>query len=591
MSASSSKRFPITDHIDHLLVWFVRDAANSAETRKRKVVVGFTLMILCWSPVYAWFYGTCLPSPYSGIALLGLAVGMSLVAAVPLLIRRGGKLGASVGLLGLSLGGLLFLMCEMTGGYRSPLLPWMVIHPLLALGFGGVRLAWMWTACVFAELALLASAEMIGLPTLDLLSPYARLTMWGTTLVAVTLTIFLVGWIYESLKNQSIRELELANEAKSDFLAHMSHEIRTPMTAILGFAEELEHAGVLPEQREALRTIRRNGEHLLVVINDILDLSRVAAGHLDLELGRVWPDRIVREVAALMEPRARERGLEWKVEIAPESAIALRSDATRLRQILINLAANAVKFTESGYVRIAVRAPADGFVRFEVEDTGTGIPRDKQQAIFEAFTQADASMSRRYGGAGLGLAISRRLATKLGGELGVSSEVGRGSCFWLCIPSNLHVEPPRTSYVDAAHRSTERLHGRILLAEDSPDSRRLLVQLLQRWGADVEVAENGTEAVERVMKALERGETIDLVLMDMQMPEVDGYEATRQIRAAGYRGPVVALTAHAMAGAREDCIAAGCDDFLTKPIDRARFRAAVYAHLSGTASDSGVTRS
>jgi signal transduction histidine kinase/ActR/RegA family two-component response regulator len=580
MSASSLSRFPITDRLERLLVWFVRDAENSAETRKRKVVVGFTLMILSWSPLYAWFYATSFPAPYSHIALGCLALGMSLVAAVPWLIRSGGKLGVSVGLLGFSLGGLLLLVCAMTGGYHSPLLPWMVIHPLLALGFGGVRLAWMWTACVFAELAMLASAEAIGLPTLDLLSPQATSTMWGVTLVAVTLTIFLVGWIYESLKNQSIRELEEANEAKSDFLAHMSHEIRTPMTAILGFAEELEHAGVLPEQREALRTIRRNGEHLLVVINDILDLSRVAAGHLDLELGRVWPDRIVREVAELMEPRARERGLELRVEIAPESAIALRSDATRLRQILINLAANAIKFTERGYVRIAALAPADGFVRFVVEDTGPGIPADKQQAIFEAFTQADASMSRRYGGAGLGLAISRRLATMLGGELAVESELGRGSRFSLRIPSNPHVEAPRTSYVDAAQRSVERLQGRILLAEDSPDSRRLLVQLLQRWGVEVEVAENGTVAVERVTKALERGETIDLVLMDMQMPEIDGYEATRRIRAAGYRGPVVALTAHAMAGAREHCLAAGCDDFLTKPIDRARFRAAVAAHLA-----------
>jgi signal transduction histidine kinase/ActR/RegA family two-component response regulator len=584
MSAAAPKRLRLPDRIDRVLDWFVRDAESSAEARKRKVVVGFTLMILCWSPGYALFYATCFPQPYSGIALGCLALGMALVAVVPVLIRKGAPLGASVGLLGFSLGGLLLLMCAMTGGYRSPLLPWMVLHPLLALGFGGVRLAWIWTACVFAELALLAAADSLGLPTLDLLSPQATSELWGGTLVTITLTIFLVGWIYESLKNQSIRELERANEAKSDFLAHMSHEIRTPMTAILGFAEELEHNGLLPEQHDALRTIRRNGEHLLVVINDILDLARVEAGHLELELGRVWPDRILREVAALIEPRARERGLELRVEIAPESAIALRSDATRVRQILINLAANAVKFTETGYVRLAVLAPAAGFVCFEVEDTGTGIPDDKQWTIFEAFTQADASMSRRYGGTGLGLAISRRLASLLGGELGVASEPGRGSCFFLRIPAHLHVEKPQAAYVDASQGAVEELHGRVLLAEDSPDTRRLLVHLLQRWGAEVEVAENGQVAVERVTKAMERGESLDLVLMDMQMPVLDGYEATRQIRAAGFRGPVVALTAHAMAGARQTCLAAGCDDFLTKPIDRARFRTAVSGYLSGARS-------
>ncbi len=578
MATSSWLRLP--ERIDRLLLWFVRDAENSADTRKRKVVVGFTLMILCWSPGYAVMYGVCLPRPYSDVALTGLAVGMSLVAAVPLSLRFGGRLATSVALLGVSLGGLLFLMCAMTGGYRSPLLPWMVLHPLLALGFGGVRLAWIWTACVFAELALLWGAESLGIPTVDLLTAEAKRTLWGATLVTITLTIFLVGWIYESIKDQSIRELEDANEAKNDFLAHMSHEIRTPMTAILGFAEELEHPDMPPEQRDALRTIRRNGEHLLVVINDILDLARVAAGHLDLELGRAWPDRIVREVAALIEPRARERGLELRVEIAPESALALRSDATRVRQILINMAANAVKFTERGHVRIAVLAPRDGFVTFEVEDTGTGIPAEKQAAIFEAFTQADASMSRRYGGAGLGLAISRRLASLLGGELRVESEVGRGSRFFLRIPSLPYGEAPRSAQLDTGQLAVESLRGRILLAEDSPDSRRLLVQLLQRWGAEVEVAENGRVAVERVRKALERGDSFDLVLMDMQMPELDGYEATRQIRAAGFTAPIVALTAHAMAGARETCLAAGCDDFLTKPIDRARFRATVAAHLS-----------
>ena len=580
MPEVATKRRALADRVDGILAWFVREAENPTELRRRKIVVGFTLSILSWSPAYAWFYTNYFPHPYSDLALVCLTLGMALVAAVPLLIRFGGHVRTCVALLGVSLGGLLMLVCELTGGYQSPLLPWMVVHPLLALGFGGVRLACIWTALIFAELALLYLAEPLGIPTLSLLTPETTSRLWGATMVMITLTILMVGWVYESIKNQTIQELQRASDAKSDFLAHMSHEIRTPMTAILGFAEELEQKGVLPEQREDLRTIRRNGEHLLVVINDILDLSRVEAGHLELELGRVWPDRVLNEVAALIEPRMREHNLELRIEIDPASAAPIRSDATRLRQILTNLAANAVKFTHSGYVRLAVFAPQKGWLRFEVEDTGIGIAADKQKTIFEAFTQADASMSRRYGGTGLGLAISRQLALLFGGDLRVESELGRGSKFVLRIPWQPDSDRANSLQRETPLPALEELHGHILLAEDSPDSRRLLVHLLQRWGAEVDVAENGAVAYERVLKAMERGETIDLILMDMQMPEMDGYEATRQIRAAGFTGSIVALTAHAMAGSRDACIEVGCDDYLTKPVDRARFRAMVTHYLT-----------
>jgi two-component system CheB/CheR fusion protein len=474
---------------------------------------------------------------------------------------------------------LLLLMCWMTGGFRSPLLPWMVLHPLLALGFGGIRLAWVWTATVFCQLALLAAAHELGIPPVDMLSQPARELLWGTTLVTITLSAFLVGWIYEAIKNRTISELEAANRAKSDFLAHMSHEIRTPMTAILGFAEMLEDDKVGPEQAEHLRTIRRNGEHLLAVINDILDLSRVESGRVELEWSAVRPAVLVEEVAALIGPRARARGLDLDVEVDPALPPAIRSDATRLNQIVINLAANAVKFTERGRVRIAARAEGSEFVRFDVEDTGPGIPRDRLEAIFDAFAQGDASMSRRFGGTGLGLAISRRLARVLGGDLTVKSEVGRGSVFSLRVPN----EP---ALVSVARRPAApgadpdvALHGRVLLAEDGADSRRLLVHLIERWGLEVEIAENGASAIELARRASERDAAFDLVLMDMQMPEMDGYEATRRLRSAGFRGPVIALTAHARAGARDACMAAGCDDYLTKPIDRARLRAALAEWL------------
>jgi signal transduction histidine kinase/ActR/RegA family two-component response regulator len=580
-----SRRITLPEPLDRLLDWFVPEGRDPYETRRRKIVVGFTLTILGWSPFYAAIYAFAFPQPYSTVAVGGLAVGMAMVAIVPLLVRRGAPTGFIVGMLGFALGGLLLLMCWMTGGYRSPLLAWMVLHPLLALGFGGIRLAWVWTATVFAQLALLAAARQLGVPAVDLLSETERELLWGVTLVTITLSAFFVGWMYEAIKNLTIAELEQANRAKSDFLAHMSHEIRTPMTAILGFAEMmLDEEKVAPDQAEHLRTIRRNGEHLLAVINDILDLSRVEAGRVELEWSAVRPALLVEEVAALIGPRARARGLDFEVEIDPALPLAIRSDATRLKQIVINLAANAVKFTERGRVRLAARAEANVFVLFEVTDTGPGIPRDRLERIFDAFAQGDASMSRRFGGTGLGLAISRQLALVLGGDLDVASELGRGSVFSLRVPNDpAHELAPARA--DARPAEPDRaLRGRVLLAEDGADSRRLLVHLLERWGLEVEIAENGASAIELARRASERLRPFDLVLMDMQMPELDGYEATRRLRVSGFRGPVIALTAHAMAGARDACLAAGCDDYLTKPIDRARLRAALAEWLDRAAN-------
>jgi len=450
---------------------------------------------------------------------------------------------------------------------------------VLGLGLGGIRIAWVWNASVLGQIALLASAERLGIPTFDVLDPAAKDSLWGATIVSVTLTIFFLAWIYESIKHTTILELERASQAKSEFLAHMSHEIRTPMTAILGFAEMLEDDKLSPSQTDHVATIRRNGEHLIAVIDDILDLSRVEAGRLELEIGPTRPDAIVREVAALVEPRAAERGLALHVDVAASARGSIRSDATRLRQVLINLAMNAVKFTESGSVRLSVRADTDHSLRFEVQDTGPGIPAEKLGEIFQPFTQLDASMSRRYGGTGLGLAISSRFARALGGELTVESEVGAGSRFALRIRAEPIAEEPERPSAARAALAQRPLRGRVLIAEDGADNRRLLAHLVERWGLEVEIAENGAQALERVASAAERHEPIQLVLMDMQMPQMDGYEATRTLRARGFQAPIIALTAHAMEGSREACLAAGCDDFLTKPVDRAQLRNALAGYF------------
>jgi PAS domain S-box-containing protein len=385
---------------------------------------------------------------------------------------------------------------------------------------------------------------------------------------------------------------EDANRAKSDFLANMSHEIRTPMAAILGYAELLGDTALSSQQQaEHVETIRRNGTHLLTVINDILDISRIEAGELRIEHGPVDPRALVTEVAELLRVRADHKGLRLTLDLGTELPRRIRGDASRLRQVLVNLVGNAIKFTEAGSVCISARLTSSSgpaTIDFLVADTGIGMDADTLARIFRPFSQADASMSRRFGGTGLGLSISKGLAELMGGTLMVSSTQGEGSCFTLAIPLEVaEVEPtptvvPATGVSSAGATATAPCTDtaatlplsdlRILLAEDGPDNQRLLSLHLRRAGAQVTVVENGRLAVDAIQAAGAGGGPgpthFDLVLMDMQMPELDGYAAAATLRQRGYAGPIVALTAHAMAGDRERCIAAGCDEYLSKPADR-----------------------
>ncbi len=379
---------------------------------------------------------------------------------------------------------------------------------------------------------------------------------------------------------------DAANASKSEFLANMSHEIRTPMTAILGYADLLLEPDQPPRERiECVQTIRRNGQHLLTVINDILDISKIEAGCMVVERIECSPARIVMDVASLMRQRAIDKNLTFDVEYVGPIPQTIRSDPTRLRQILMNLVSNAVKFTDSGGVRLVVKladppeAP-NPRLRFEVIDTGVGLTPEQQARLFQPFTQADTSTTRRFGGTGLGLAISQRLAKMLGGEITVESAPGTGSSFFLTIetgpldgvemvenPRELQVVKPAPS---AAGEPARRLNGRILLAEDGPDNQRLIAFYFRKAGAEVSIAENGQVACDKALEAAAAGNPFDLIFMDMQMPVLDGYAATTRLRTEGYRGPIIALTAHAMAGDREKCLTAGCDDFVTKPINRDR---------------------
>ena len=406
---------------------------------------------------------------------------------------------------------------------------------------------------------------------------------------------------------------DAANQAKSEFLANMSHEIRTPMTAIIGFADVLlQEAGIEnapPQRRSALAAIRRNGDHLLSLINDILDLSKIEAGKLVVERIELSPMELVADVMSFMQVRAAEKELKLRVEW--ETAVPQRivSDPIRLRQILINLLGNAVKFTpEGGSVTLAIAlldAPnQEPHMRFAVRDTGIGMTQEQMEKLFRPFTQADTSTTRRFGGTGLGLTISKRLAEMLGGSIDVESEPNVGTTFTVTVATG-PIDGVHRVYPDKLEdeaRATKRraplvqpdafrgLH--ILLVEDGPDNQRLISFVLKKYGAHVDVAENGRVAVEQ----LSQGGTVegplvdplpyDIILMDMQMPEMDGYEATRCLRAKGCTLPIVALTAHAMTGERDKCVEAGCNDYLTKPVDWGRFQEVVQRLASSNQSSS-----
>jgi len=369
---------------------------------------------------------------------------------------------------------------------------------------------------------------------------------------------------------------EEANRAKSNFLANMSHEIRTPMTAILGYADlMLAPVQTMSDRINCLQVVRRNARHLMDLINDILDISKIEAEKMTVEKIACDPARTAVEVASMLRPRALAKELPLRVEFVGPIPDEIRTDPLRLKQVLVNLVGNAIKFTEHGEVAIKVyveQAASGSRIRFDVCDSGIGMTQDQIGKLFRPFVQADESMTRKYGGTGLGLVISKKLATFMGGDVTVTSERGSGSTFSFWIDGGpLTGVPTRTNLTESMlvlpsdHLSGEEvtLRGRILLAEDGVDNQQLLSMHLSMAGAEVVIVANGRLAVERV-----HSEPFDLVLMDMQMPELDGYAATSELRRLGHTLPIVALTAHAMSGDRELCLQAGCTDYLTKPIDK-----------------------
>ncbi|MDH5258700.1 MAG: ATP-binding protein, partial [Gammaproteobacteria bacterium] len=374
---------------------------------------------------------------------------------------------------------------------------------------------------------------------------------------------------------------EEANQAKSRFLANMSHEIRTPLTAITGYSEILKEGGQTDSQRDVIiDTIINSSNHLNELINDILDLSKIEANKLELEHITFNIRDLMSEINSLFNPQAKQKGLTFTIEYAPPVPDQITSDPLRLKQILFNFCSNAIKFTDQGDVTIRISYQQDSpKLTFEILDTGVGLTIDQVENLFQPFTQADASITRRYGGTGLGLALSRKLADLLGGSVQAKSKLGEGSCFTLSIPTeeimrhsqndNLNLKQSLSlDNVSIASKNdnvdqNQPIRGRILLVEDTPPIQDLIGLHLKKIGVDYVVAENGKVACD-----LAENEDFDLIFMDMQMPVMGGLEATRILRKNNFDKPIVALTANVLTSEKEACYSAGCNDFVTKPINR-----------------------
>jgi signal transduction histidine kinase/FixJ family two-component response regulator len=481
------------------------------------------------------------------------------------------------------------------GGMGAPQLLWMLPVPIVGLVLCGNATGFAWLAMCLASYSLYAYLGHVGYVFPQELAAGTLRLIEYCSLIGIAVCVFLLTHIVVVSERQLFVWLEAARQqaedaarSKTQFLCNVSHELRTPMTAILGFTEQAaDDALSRKDHSEALAIIERNACHLLKLIDDVLDVSRIEAAQFDIRPGPCDPGRIVRDVVRLLSPGAAAKGLRLGARTVGAIPRSIQSDPTRLKQALVNLVGNAIKFTQRGSVEIVLQCDvAREQLSFHIADTGPGIRLEMLDAVFEPFTQEDCSTTRRYGGTGLGLSITRSIARALGGEVSVRSEPAVGCTFTLSVSTGSIDDSTMTDelpqLVDEPPPGgppVESLDCRVLLVEDSLDNQRLLATVLSKAGADVTVAANGVLGVEYALDAAARHAPYDVILMDMQMPVMDGYTATQRLRGEGYRGAIVALTAHVMPSEVQRCLGAGCDAFLAKPIDRETLIRSVADHV------------
>jgi len=551
---------------------------DPAASRTAMLVAEFSLVPLGFVPILAVLEWISFPRDVAArLALLVLASLPSCVA-VPVVLRYTGSTRLAGNWMLAHGFAVMSIVTYYSGGPISPPSFWNVLLPMAAVPVVGRRWAIFWAGLVVSEAFALAWLERHGLALQNQILPERRGLYWLVSIGFLASLVTLAGLVFERTKDLALHHVEAANAAlarardaaerasasKSDFLATLTHEVRTPMTAILGFADVLQdewrERGFEARQLDALAAIQRSGRQLLETINDLLDLSKIEAGKLELERIAFSPSELIAGLVEPLRAQAAGRGVALEFERCPPLPGVVRGDPARLRQVVGRLVENALRFTARGEVRVSLGVADENGVPcldLRVRDTGRGIEPERLESLFHPGARDGERM-------GLGLTMCKRLVELLGGRIEVESRLGAGSAFRVLVPfapSDEAAAPPG----DAEPRE---LRARVLVVDDGPDNLRLIAHLLRRAGCTVGTATDGQGALDSIAEAERKEEPFDVVLMDMQMPGIDGYAATAELRRRGFTRPVIALTAHAVEGTRESCLAAGCDDFATKPVDR-----------------------